>query len=322
LNAKTGQVEAEALWTVHDYSRYLWMLKDGHFLLRDRDQLQLGDSALVLKPALQFPGPVSWLELDPQQQYMVTNSREPADVVAKPGQVGSPATAAASIEADGQSGSEPAETVVRILERSTGKVMLVSRVRSTVHVPINADGYIERLQSNGQTWLLNLKFFAGGSRILGRVESNCSPYFDFVSQSEFLVTACGDWGGKRLSAIATDGRRLWEDDTTSSAIWPINLMSPDGSRLALEMLQVVHPVNTYLPIDTDDVRVQLVRILNAADGTVALESTANPALDAGGNVAISPSGRKVALLSDGAIQVFELPPAPTLPASPAAPAAR
>jgi hypothetical protein len=261
--------------------------------------------------------------LDPLQQYLVTNSREPADVEAKPGQVGSPPTAAASILADGQNASEPADTVVRILDRSTGKVMLVSRVRSTIHVPINADGYIERLRGTGQIWLLNLKFFTGGSRILGRIESDCSPYFDFISQSEFLVTACASWGGKRLSAITTDGRRLWDDDLTSSAVWPVNVISPDGSRLALETLQVLRPVSSYIPIDTADVRVQLVRILNAADGTVALESTANPALDAGGNVAISPSGRKVALLTDGAIQVFELPPAPALPASPAAqPASR
>jgi hypothetical protein len=322
LNAKTGQTEAEALWTVHDYARYLWMLKDGHFLLRDRDQLEQGDSSLVLKPALQFPGPLNWLELDPQQQYIVTNSREPADVEAKPGQVGSPPTAATSIVADGQNASDPANTVVRILERSTGKVMMVSRVRSTIHLPINADGYLERLKGNGQMWLLNLKFFSGGSRMLGRIESVCSPYFDFVSQSEFLVTACGDWGGKRLSAFTIDGRRLWDDDTTSSAFWPINVMSPDGSRLALETLQVIRPMSTYAPIDTDDVRVQLVRILNAADGTVALEAIASPALDSGGNVAISSTGRKVALLSDGAIQVFELPAAPPLPASAAVPAAR
>ena len=39
LTLPAGTVEAEALWTVHDRARYLWMLKDGHFLLRDRDNL-------------------------------------------------------------------------------------------------------------------------------------------------------------------------------------------------------------------------------------------------------------------------------------------
>jgi len=44
-------------------------------------------------------------------------------------------------------------------------------------------------------------------------------------------------------------------------------------------------------------------------------------LDAGGNVAISPSGRRVAVIVSGAIQVFDLPPPPPLP-GPANPSTR
>jgi hypothetical protein len=332
VDVKTGRVEAEALWTVHDRTRYLWMLKDGHFLLRDRDGLEQGDSSLVLKPSLQFPGPVEWLEMDPQQLFMVTNSNEPAKVEAKPGQVDSPSTAAVSMEVDQQKTSPaadpnasapPPDTVVRILERATGKVMLVSRVRSTVHLPINATGYLERLRGNGQTWMINLNYFTGGSRILGHVESNCSPEFDFISQGEFLVSGCTAGGGTRLVAFTTDGRRLWEEDVASSETWPISVMSPDGLRLALETLVVSRPINAYTPIDSNDVKGQLVRIINAADGNIALEVAASPPLDMGGNVAISPTGQRVAVLSDRAIQVIELPAAPVLPTSQAAaPAAR
>lgn len=53
----SGHVESEALWTVHDRSRYLWMLKDGHFLFRDRSELKLGDATLEIKPYLRFPAP-------------------------------------------------------------------------------------------------------------------------------------------------------------------------------------------------------------------------------------------------------------------------
>ncbi len=313
VDVKSARVESEALWTLHDRARYLWILKDGHFLLRDRDVLQLGDSTLVLKPTFQFPGPVDWLEMDPQQLYLVTNSHEPVQADAKPGQVGSPSTAAATVKIDGPNSAAMSDTVVRILERSTGKVMLVSRARSTVHLPINAEGYLERLHGNGTTWMLNLSYFTGTSRIVGRVESSCGPTFDFISQSEFLVTACAAWAGSRFSAFTTDGRRLWEDDATSEAIWPITVIGLDGSRLALETLEISRPVNASNPIDTDELKGQLVRILNAADGSIALEAAASPVLDAGGNVAISASGRRVAILTDGAIQVFDLPPAPALP---------
>jgi len=56
LTAAKGTVETEAMWTVHDRVRYLWPLKNGHFLLRDRNNLFEGDATLTLKPYLDFPG--------------------------------------------------------------------------------------------------------------------------------------------------------------------------------------------------------------------------------------------------------------------------
>ena len=72
------------------------MLNDGHFLLRDRDNLEQGDATLELKPLLHFPGPLLWLEMDPAQQFLVTDSHEPRlRHASRPGEVPSPATAAA-----------------------------------------------------------------------------------------------------------------------------------------------------------------------------------------------------------------------------------
>jgi hypothetical protein len=113
--------------------------------------------------------------------------------------------------------------------------------------------------------------------------------------------------------MATDGRRLWENMTSGASIWPLLVWSPDGSRLARETLAVGRFVNAYAPLDSEDVKGQLVRVFDAADGKVALETRANPVLDAGGNVAISPSGRRVAVLNAGAIQIFDLPAAAPLP---------
>src|SRR5580698_6882878 len=168
LALPTGTVTAEALWTVHDRVRYLWMLKDGHFLLRDGDGLKQGDATLDLKPLLHFPGSLLWLEMDPTQQYLVTNSREPASAMQRPGDVPSPPTAQARIAVDGQKTGAAPDLVVRILRRESGEVMLVSRVRTAVHLPINADGYVESLRSNLEQWMLNLNFFGGGTKVIGR----------------------------------------------------------------------------------------------------------------------------------------------------------
>jgi hypothetical protein len=319
LALPAGTVTAEALWTVHDRVRYLWMLKDGHFLLRDRDGLSQGDATLDLKPILHFPGSLLWMEMDPAQQFLVTNSHEPAAAQQRPGDVPSPPTAQASLAVDDQQPGVP-DLVVRILQRTTGQVMLVSRTRSTVHLPINSEGYVESLRANGEQWLLNLNYFGGGSKVLGRVSSTCSPTFDFIAQRELLVTACEGLGGShKLVAMSTDGRRIWEDQSSPQAIWPLLVMAPDGSRLARETLAVNHAINAYSPLDSQDIKGQLVRILDAATGKVALETAASPALDSGGNVAISPSSRRVAVLNAGAIEVFDLPEPPALPTPSAIP---
>jgi hypothetical protein len=101
--------------------------------------------------------------------------------------------------------------------------------------------------------------------------------------------------------------------TQRSSIRPLVRRSPDGLRLTLETLEVNHAISARAPLDSSDVKGQMVRVLDAATGDVALETPATPLLDAGGNVAISPSGRRVAVLNAGAIQVFELPAPPPLP---------
>jgi hypothetical protein len=315
LALPSGTVSAEALWTLHDRARYLWMLKDGHFLLRDRDGIEEGDASLNLKPFLRFPGPLLWMEMDPSQQYLVTNSREPVEAAKKPGDVGSPAGAQATMTVDGD-GSSAANTtapemVVRILRRDSGKVMLVSRTRSSVHLPINTDGYLESLRGNGEQWLLNLNYFSGGSSIMGQVSSTCPPNYDFISKRELLVTACDGTGGRRLLALGTDGRRMWEDISSPQAVWPLLVMAPDGSRLVRETLSVNHTVNAFSPLDPDDIKGQLVRVFDASSGKVVLDAAATPAFDAGGNVAVSPSGRRLAVINAGAIEVFDMPPAAT-----------
>ena len=311
----SGNVEAEALWTVHDHARYLWMLHDGHFfLLRDRNSLEQGDATLELKPFLRFSGPLVWMETDPAQQYLVTNTRETAGDAGKPGTVPSPPTAAASISVDGQKAAAAPEMAVRILRRDTGQVMFISHVRSTIHLPINTEGYIESLRGRGNAWLLNLRHFSGGATPMGQVDSACSPLSDFLSEREFLVTTCTPSDGGRLVAITTDGRQLWQAKTSGAAIWPLLVRSPDGLRLAREVLIASHSVNARAPIDQEDIKGQLIEILDAADGHVELEAAATPVLDGGGNLAISPSGRRVAILSGGRIQIFELPASPPLTA--------
>ncbi len=314
LHLPEGTIEAEGLWTLHDRGPYLWMLKDGHFLLRDGENLQLGDAHLDLKPLLQFPGPLLWLELDPSQRFMVANSQEPAAKHANADAADSPAKPAATLTPSDQAATGDAapaqpDFVVRILHRETGQVLLVSRVRQLVHLPINSEGYLESLRGRAQDWVLNLNYFTGGSRVLGTVESACAPNMDFISEQVVAVAGCDSLGSHKLLAVTTQGKTLWANLNPDTAIWPLLVRSPDGSRLVQETLAVTHAVSSYAPLSSDDIKGQVVRVFDAATGEVAFESPASPVLDAGGNVALSPSSRRVAVLNSGAIEVFDLPAA-------------
>jgi len=318
LNISDGAVQSEALWTVHDRARYLYMLDNGQFAFRDRDTLQIGDASLQPRPWLHFPGALLYIEFDPTLQYLVASSREPESAQPKPDEVPSPSAAQASVTSDDAlpasvSDNSKPEVVLRILSRSSGKVMLVSRYRSVMHVPLNADGYLETLRGRGGQWVLNLDYFTGGTTRVGAVDSTCLPSLNFLSEREFIATACAASGANWLVAFTTDGRMLWQSSSTDTIIWPLLLTSRNGARVAHEALQASHPVSATLPFSNTDIESQQVTVYDAATGKQVLHATTGPILDAGGNVALSPSGRRAAVLMDGNIQIFDLGEAPPAP---------
>jgi hypothetical protein len=314
LALPSGTLNAEALWTLHDPGRYLWMLNDGHFLLRNQNNLQLGDTSLELKPSLMFQGPLLWLELDPSQDLIAADSREPAGAKAQAGAVPSPATASAWVTSDEVKPDTKPNIVLSILRRTTGQVMLISHTRTTVHLPINSEGFVESLRGKGREWTLVLNYFGGGNRVIGSLDSMCAPSVEFVSNPEVVITTCNPDNSRWMVAMSTDGKRFWNVAKPPTQIWPRLIMAPNGLRFARETLTVTHAVDTFAPLSFDDVTGQLVEVYDAISGKVQLTAPASPILDGGGNVAISPSARRVAILDAGAIQVYELPaPAAGLP---------
>jgi hypothetical protein len=251
-----------------------------------------------------------WLGTDPSQQLLVTGSEEP--IAAREGKTASPVAVGAKT-AGQKVQSEQTGLMLRILRRDSGQVMLVSHPRTAVHLSINSDGYLESLRTKGIEWLVNLRSFHGGNTPVGRLDSSCAPSYIFVSERELVATICDSHGGHRLVAMGIDGQRLWEALLSENEIWPRLTPSPDGSRLARETLTVSREVNASSPLTTEDVKGQLVEIYDAANGKIALTAPITPALDGGGNVALSPTGRRVAVLNAGFIQIFELPAPLLLP---------
>ena len=309
-------IQSDTFWTIPDSARYLWMLNDGHFLLRDENGLEQGDANLKIAPFLHLPGSLLWLELDPSQKIIITNSLETA-APQGPADAAAPTPDPAAKDAETPKPGEPATLVARTMQRENGKLLKISRVpfaQQSNDLPINSEGYIESAKNGRRQWTLNLNSFTGGVRVVASVDSACAPRVSYLSDAELLADTCDPSGGQ-LIAISSTGAHLWEIGNTTNAIWPLIVRSPNGSRFAQETLLLKRPVSRYKHrlLGAGDFLGQMVKVFDAADGNVLFEAPLNPVLDGGGNVAISPSGRRIAILNDGAIQVFELPtpsPAP------------
>jgi hypothetical protein len=144
----------------------------------------------------------------------------------------------------------------------------------------------------------------------------CPLKYKFVSDWELLLNLCDPSGGWELRAMLTRGDTLWEAKTGMNAIFPLLVIAPNSSRVARETLLLERTVDHYKRmIGAGDFQGQVVKVFNAANGKMVLESPLTPILDGGGNVAISPSGQRVAILNAGAIQVFQLPAPPPLTVS-------
>jgi hypothetical protein len=235
---------------------------------------------------------------------MVAESLEPADERSKAAEPASRADEENSEDGDPE---DQRDIVLRILNSRSRQILVATRTRKTIHLPINTEGYVETLPGKGHEWTLTLKEFRGGSQVIGTIDSMCAPSVDFVSNTEVVITACNPDTSRWIVAMSTEGKRLWNLSKPATQIWPRLIMAPNGLRLARETLLSNHAVNTYSPMSFDDIKGQLVEVYNASTGKTELTATASPILDGGGNVAISPSAKRVAILNAGAIQVYELP---------------
>ena len=323
LSLPSGKVTTEAVWRLHDYSRYLWMLNGDHFLLRDRNLLQMGDAALHLEPFLRFPGSIKSIELDPRQQLLVANTIEPPAPETKEGassdskpstgpEIAS-TTPSGTFRLDNPADSRPEnQRLLRILRMVDGKVLLFTRLEGAApHLPVDGEGFYDAIRGNGPYWLISYRTFSGADTPILQVESTCYPSLDAMAPGLVLASACTGDAGRKLIALTRDKHRLWDAATPPTWVWPLLVQS--GPRLARATLDVTHPIGPMTPLDREDIRGQTVQVYDLATGRVAITVRASPVLDGGGGFALSSSGNRLAVLNAGAIQIFDLPPAPPLP---------
>lgn len=314
LSLPGGTVQASAEWRMHDRWRYLWALGGGKFLVRQKNSYSLTDASLKLHPYIEVPTRVLSTEVSPdgrvlviEHQYERHTPEEHRKLEAEANEYGEP---------------PPAEdTQITVVNIASREVLAALRTESPINVPITSSGYLgvsrdkdeahSKNKGAGQfddEFLVRFVPFVGDSVILGRVASTCTPHENFLNQRALVIESCGPKSPDIfLDAWTTDGKKLWNGHRDGHLVWPTFAYSRKGDRFALSVLHISHTIDLLDSLNDEDVREQVVQVFDSATGALLMATNASPILTAGQNFALSEDGERLAVLREGAIEIYHVP---------------
>jgi hypothetical protein len=304
LDTATGRIARQADWRMHDRSQYLWPLADRKFLVRVRDSLFLTDASLDLKPYLRLASPLRSIQVSADRRWLIIETTAPEtsrDAEQDPAQGNS-----ATSESLGT--GKPVR--VAVVAAGSDVATLISNARSPVAVPILGDSLLDTLEGHQiSAWMIRAVPLHGTPRTLVELKSGCEPTLQPVSATVALVMGCFGGGDQRpVVAISSKGEQLWRQRWESKYVWPWFTSAQNGTRFAYESVEVAQSMSTFQALYPEDVVAQWVGVYDTETGKLVLVKKVTPVLTAGQNVALSPDGRRFAVLRDGAIEIYDLPP--------------
>ena len=319
LSLPGGTVQASSEWRMHDRWRYLWALGGGKFLVRQKNSYSLTDASLKLHSYIDVPTPILSTEVSPdgrvlviEHQYERHTAEQHHKLVAQAQEYGEP--------------PPPEDTQITVVNIASREVLAALRTESPISVPITSTGYVgvarDKDEAQGlagvgkdkgegkfdDQFLVRFIPFAGDSLVLGRVASQCTPHENFLNQKALVIESCGlKQGDIFLDAWTTDGKKLWTGRRDGHLVWPTFAYSRKGDRFALSMLHISHVIDLLDSLNDEDVREQVIQVFDSATGALLMATNASPILTAGQNFALSDDGERLAVLREGAIEIYNVP---------------
>jgi hypothetical protein len=302
LSLPGGAVQASSEWRMHDRWRYLWPLGGGKFLVRQKNSYVLTDASLKLRPYIEVPTHILSTEVSPDGRILVIEHQYERHTPEQHNKL--------EAQAQEYGESPPAEdTQITLVDIPSKEVLGALRTESPTHVPVSSTGYVGVARDKGEDqFVIRFVPFAGESSILGKVASTCTPHENFLNQKALVIESCGPKSPDTfLDAWTTDGKKLWNGRRDGHLVWPTFAYSRTGNRFALSLLHVAHTIDLVDSINDEDVREQVVQVYDSATGALLMTTNASPILTAGQNFALSEDGERLAVLREGAIEVYKVP---------------
>jgi hypothetical protein len=300
-----GKVLESAEWRMRDRSRYLWPLGEGKFLIRQGNTYLVANGSLKLHPFLEVGTNVHETEVSPDGRILVVEHEYERHTPEQHEKLESQAV---------QYGEPPPQedTQITLMKIDSREVLAALRTEMPIHLPITSTGYVGVAQDKDQDqYVIRFTPFQGQSVVLGKVASTCTPHENFLNRNALMIESCGPKSQDVfLDAWTTDGKKLWNGHRDGHLVWPTFAYSRTGDRFAVSLLHINHMIDLADSLNDEDVREQVIQVFDSATGTMLMSTAASPVLTAGQNFALSDDGQHLAVLHDGAIEIYKVPPPP------------
>ncbi len=328
LELPTGKILARTSWRMHDTEQYLWALPEGNFLLRDRDRLVTiaplrglasGD-AFQQHPFVVSSRSIAAVLLSPTGDLLTLETldqvRTPKERAASPG-TRAYAAAAAGTAGEGAAEEEATPRVqvdfFRLVSNAgTAELRPVHAGTVGAHglilLPVDGTGLLTELDQGRSHWAFDFHHHDGRVDELSPFDSTCHPLPFMVSRSEFIAFGChGGQDHRLIGGFNLRGEEMWEQSFLESFTRPELAAAPAAGRFALGRMVTGVPVDGTSPISQEQVTAENVSVYQTESGRVLLSMNLTPVLLAGQNFALSPNGQQLAVVNNGAIEIYPLP---------------
>jgi hypothetical protein len=320
----SGRVLARTDWRLHDTAQYLWGLGHGRFLLRVHDSLMTFAPMANLASGQPFQQRaflttdrrIGAVLLSPESDLMIieTAERTPPVPAPKPPLFGpSPKPTPEPIGRPG----DPAPVALSFYRLATpGKgdevQATLAGVAHATHfgdVAAIGAGHIGVVDEGRHEWAFDFRPYNGKAKELAPFASTCDPTPRFVSSSEFVAFGCH--GGNTpmvLGGFNMRGEEMWEQNLFGDYVATSMAFAPESGRFALGRVLGDTAVVDMAVVPTEAYTAQNVVVYQTESGKQLLHVDCSPIARAGQNFALSPDGMSLAVIRDGAIVIYDLPP--------------
>lgn len=320
LELPSGHILARTSWRLHDHAQYLWNIGQGRFLLRVRDTLTVFAPLANLaagepfreRPFLSAAGRhIAEIAVSPDNSLLTveTVKRTPPAPRPKTPLFGAapapPPPQFVSVQINFYRFPDFSNTTDSVRPRFAG----VFRTNLTGIIPALSAGYLAVLDLGDQRhWAFDFDSYNGQKKELAPFDSTCRPSPFFVSRSEFIAFGCHSGNNRQiLGSFNMQGEETWEQNLFGDYVAPSLSVALSRDRFALSRILVHSSTGPEQLVVPEQIGAQTVVVYQTGSGRQILHAECSPSEPAGQNFSLSPDGLNLALIRDGAIEIYSLP---------------